>query len=87
MAKFSVPLHTYYAQKHSGKEFSNAGSALEWLSENGRAQENTLSIYYRLYALKCRYSAFENEQLPKERAIETADIMMSIASGISEKNS
>ncbi|MGL5468651.1 MAG: hypothetical protein ACRDCT_10790, partial [Shewanella sp.] len=42
-------------------------------------------LFFRLYALNKRFSNFENEQLPKERAIETADMTLKIAEEIRQE--
>jgi hypothetical protein len=74
------------ANEKSGKQFKNAGIAVEWLVKNNGAASNSLDVFYRLTALKCKFSSFENEQLPKERAIEVSDMMLSVATNIIQFN-
>ncbi|HEY6094788.1 MAG TPA: hypothetical protein VIU93_07525 [Gallionellaceae bacterium] len=72
------------AEQASGLEFVNAGIAVEWLEKNEKIKSGYINLYYRLMAIKTRFSNFENEDLPKERALEYSDTVLSIAREIQE---
>lgn len=54
----------------------NVGAAIQKLHENDYLSETHLNMYFRLYALKEKASNFESEPLPKERALELADLIL-----------
>lgn len=64
------------------KNACNASAAIHFLHDNKLIKKDKLNLFFRLYALNKRFSNFENEQLPKERAIETADTALKIAAEI-----
>lgn len=72
------------ATEKSGNSFTNGGMALDWLENNGLLKDKFMNYYYRLKALRERFSNFENEELPKERALEYADLVLSISRKIRE---
>ena len=63
----------------------NAAAAIQFLNDKKLISKDHLIIFFRLYALNKRFSNFENEKLPKERAIETADTMLNIAEEIRQE--
>ncbi|MGL5488565.1 MAG: hypothetical protein ACRDC6_20065 [Shewanella sp.] len=73
------------ASENGFKDAYNAAVAIQYLDEKKLVKEDKLNLFFRLYALNKRFSNFENEQLPKERAIETADMTLKIAEEIRQE--
>jgi|GEM_PF-6836413 len=72
------------AERHAEVNFHSVGEAIEWLESNTVIKGGYINLYYRLKALKTRFSAFENEELPNERALEYSDTALAIAREIRE---
>lgn len=63
---------------------NNPSAAIQYLYENKYIVVGYLNLYFRLYAIKERFSNFENEIVTKERALETADTIINVASDIKQ---
>ncbi|MDG4813400.1 hypothetical protein P8629_10305 [Hydrogenovibrio sp. 3SP14C1] len=72
------------AKQKSGNSYYNAGQAIEWLELNNHIKEGHINLYYRLQAIKVTFSNHENVVLPKERALEYSDTVLSIVREIQE---
>lgn len=67
------------------KEAYNVAASIQFLHDKKFVKKDKINLFFRLYALNKRFSNFENEKLPKERAIETADATLKIAAEIKQE--
>lgn len=72
--------------KISKSDIDSSDVAINYLVQNKKTHNTGVDLYYRLLALKNRFSNFEGENLPIERALEVADTLLEIAHQTKEMN-